>query len=426
MRKKSLIMVSLAIVFSILLTSVSFADVTPDYQNPLMRGADPTITRAADGFYYSCFAVDNDIYLKKADTILGVGTAKSRLAWAKPADFGYVWGPYIYRLDGKWYIYFTSGPETSFGYGHPSSYVLENTSPDPFEGTWVLKGVSSYADEDGQVTSKQGLLNTQGYGLACGVVTMGGKTYFTYTKYFYYPDPNDPTKEKFDECPTIVQMSDPWTLTGTEGTLARPVYAWEKNGDSINEGAAVVERNGKVYFAYSASSFMNDNYAVGVSTADSLSDLLQESNWTKSPEPAMSKSPENSTFGPGSPLFVKSEDGTEDWLIYHGGPVGGQTGSNRWVRAQRINWNDDGSINLGVPSNPGTVLDRPSGEEKSETYEAEDAAFAGVTRTILSDSSKASGSGVMKFDSSSNGYVEFTVDANTSGSYCYYKWHYIC
>ncbi|ACL77529.1 CBM35 domain-containing protein [Ruminiclostridium cellulolyticum] len=417
MRKKSLVMLSLAIVLSLLLTSISYADVTSSYQNPLMRGADPTIARAADGFYYSCFAVDNDIYLKKADTILGVGTAKSRLAWDKPADFGYVWGPYIYRLDGKWYIYFTSAPENSFGYGHPSSYVLENTSPDPFEGTWELKGVSANADEDGQVTDKPGLLNTQGYGLACGVVTMGGKTYFTYTKYFYYPDPNDPTKEKFDECPTIVEMENPWTLKGTEGTLARPVYDWEKQGDSINEGAAVVERNGKVYFAYSASSFMNDNYCVGVSTADAQSDLLQESNWTKNPEPALAKSPENSSFGPGSPLFVKSEDGTEDWLIYHGGPVGGQTGSNRWVRAQRINWNDDGSINLGIPSNPGTVLDRPSGEEKSETYEAEDASFAGVTRTILSDSSKASGSGVMKYDNSSNGYVEFTVDANMPGSY---------
>jgi uncharacterized repeat protein (TIGR02543 family) len=417
MRKKSSLILSLAIIFSVLLTSISYADVTSNYQNPLMRGADPTITRAADGFYYSCFAVDNDIYLKKAETILGVGTAKSRLVWDKPADFGYVWGPYIYRLQGKWYIYFTSGPENDFGWGHPSSYVLENTSPDPFEGTWELKGMSSNADADGRPTEKAGLLNTQGYGLACGVVTMGGKTYFTYTKYFYYPDDTDSTKMKFEECPTIVEMKDPWTLQGTEGTLARPVYEWEKNGDSINEGAAVVERNGKVYFGYSVSSFMNDNYGVGISTATSDDILLEESSWTKNPEPAMVKSPENSSFGPGSPLFVKSEDGSEDWLIYHGGPVGGQTGSNRWVRSQRINWNDDDSINLGIPSNPGTILDRPSGEEKSETYEAEDAAFGGVTRTILSDSSKSSGSGVMKYNNSSNGYVEFTVDANMAGSY---------
>lgn len=417
MRKKSLIVLQLVIAFSLLLTSISYADVTSNYQNPLMRGADPTIARAADGFYYSCFAVDNDIYLKKAETILGVGTSKSRLVWDKPEDFGYVWGPYIYRLEGKWYIYFTSGPENDFGWGHPSSYVLENSSPDPFEGTWVLKGKSSNGDANGRVTEKAGLLNTKGYGLACGVVTMGGKPYFTYTKYFYFPDPNDSTKIKFDECPTIVEMENPWTLKGTEGTVARPIYDWEKHGDSINEGAAVVERNGKVYFGYSVSSFMNDNYGVGISTAPSGDNMLEESSWTKNPEPAMSKSPENSSFGPGSPLFLKSEDGSEDWLIYHGGPVGGQTGSNRWVRSQRINWNDDGSINLGIPSNPGTVLERPSGEEKSETYEAEDAALAGVTRIILSDSSRASGSGVVKYNNSSNGYVEFTVDVNMPGSY---------
>ena len=407
MRKKSSIMLLVVMVLSLLPTSISYAEVTSNYLNPLMRGADPTIVRAADGFYYSCFAVSNDIYLKKAETILGVATAKSRLAWARPTDnveFGYVWGPYIYRLDGKWYIYFTSGQENSYGYGHPNSYVLENPSPDPFEGSWELKG--EFDDKP------EGMLNTEGNGLACGVVTLGGTRYFTYTKYFW-----NEAGTKFDECPTIVEMENPWTLKGAEGTLARPEYAWEKHGDNINEGAAVVERDGKTYFAYSASSFMNDNYCVGISTANSGDDLLDSGSWTKHPEPIMSKSPENSAFGPGSPLFVKSEDGTEDWLIYHAGPVGGQTGSNRWVRAQRTHWNDDGFINLGIPSNPSTVLNRPSGEEKSQLYEAEDASFSGVARTILSDSSKSSGSGVMQYNNGSGDYVEFTVNTNSAGSY---------
>jgi Predicted beta-xylosidase len=403
MRKKSSIALLLVIALLFFTNQYSYADVTSNYQNPLMRGADPTIVRADDGYYYSGFAVDNNIYIKKSETILGVAAAKSRLAWARPADqeeFGYVWGPYIYRLDGKWYIYFTSGEENSYGYGHPNSYVLENSSPDPFEGTWVLKG------------GINGKLNTEGNGLACGVVTLGGKRYFTYTKYFW-----NETNTKFDESPTIVEMENPWTLKGAEGTLARPLYDWEKYGDNVNEGAAVVERDGKTYFAYSASSFMNDNYSVALSTANSEDDLLDSNSWTKHPVPILSKSPENSSFGPGSPLFVKSEDGSEDWLVYHAGPVGGQTGSNRWVRAQRINWNDDGFINLGIPSNPGTVLGRPSGEEKSELFEAEDASYSGVTRTILSDSSKSSGSGVMQYNNSAGDFVEFTVNTNSAGSY---------
>jgi GH43 family beta-xylosidase len=403
-----------------------------------MRGADPTITRDADGFYYCGFATDNNIYLKRAETVLGISTAKSRLVWKKPANFGYVWGPYIYRLEGKWYIYFASGPETDFGYGHPSTYVLENESPDPFEGTWVLKGSWSNKDENGQATMKDGLMNAQGYGLPCGVITMGGETYYTYTKYFYYEDNYlgtasgsaiDFTRTKFDECPTIVKMLNPWTLDngtvadstgelskGTECTLARPIYDWEKFGDNINEGAAVVEKDGKVYFAYSASSFMNDNYGVAVSYADLNSDLLDPNSWQKLPVPLMQKSPENSAYGPGSPLFVKSEDGTEDWLIHHAGPVGGQTGSNRWVRATPVSWTDYGFVNVGVPSNPGTVFDRPSGEEKSEVLEAEDATCVSVEKRIISDSARSSGSGNIKFNEA-GGYVEFDVDAESAGMY---------
>ncbi len=417
MRKRSLIMLPLAVVLSLLLTSISYADVTSNYVNPLMGGADPTIARAADGYYYSCFSGDNNITLKRSETILGVSTAKSKIVWKKPADFGFVWGPYVYRLDGKWYIYFASGPAKSFGYGHPSSYVLENSSSDPFEGTWELKGESANADEDGTVTTKKGLLNTQGYGLACGVITIKGERYFTYTKYYYFPDPKDPTKTKFDECPTIVKMKNPWTLEGEECTLARPQFDWEKKTDNINEGCAVVERNGKIYFAYSASSFMNDNYCVGVSVADATSDVMKPESWKKYPEPIMKRSDENSSYGPGSPLFLKSEDGTEDWIIYHGIPTHGQGGGNRGIRAQRISWNDDDFINPGIPSNPGTVLTRPSGAEKSEIYEAEDAKLSGASK-IAARSAFASGAEYVKYNNSSdNDYVEFTVNTNTAGTY---------
>jgi GH43 family beta-xylosidase len=98
------ILLMVAMIISLLPVQPAQAKVESQYRNPLMKGADPTITRDADGFYYCCFGTDNDIYLKKSETVLGIATAKSRLIWKKPADFGYVWGPYIYRLEGKWYI----------------------------------------------------------------------------------------------------------------------------------------------------------------------------------------------------------------------------------------------------------------------------------------------------------------------------------
>ncbi|MGG1515600.1 CBM35 domain-containing protein [Paenibacillus oryzisoli] len=417
MRRIGLFAVSLAVLFVMMLTNIAYADVSSHYLNPLMKGADPTIERQDDGYYYSA-AGDGNVVLKRHETILGVSTAKSKEVWKLPENLEFIWGPDAHRIDGKWYIYFASGPKVSdeagrFAYGHPSSYVLENSSPDPFEGTWELKG--TYDNGDG-LTPQQGLLNTQSYGLPTGFVTIKGQRYLTYTKYFYSIDPVT-GKETFDECPTIVKMKNPWTLEGDEITLARPTYDWEKYVDNVNEGAAVVERNGKVYFAYSASSYTHDNYAVGLSWADLDQSVENEAAWHKHPEPIMKRSDENGSYSTGSPLFLKSEDGTEDWITYHGIPTHSQGGKNREVRAQRFNWDDNDFINLGIPSNPGTVLSRPSGEEKSEVYEAEDAQLSGAARATMNSIYASSGQYVRYSNGNDSDYVEFTVNTNAGGMY---------
>lgn len=417
MRRIGLFVVSLAVLLVTMLTPVAYADVSSSYLNPLMKGADPTIERQDDGYYYSA-AGDGNVVLKRHETILGVSTAKSKEVWKLPDNLEFIWGPDAHRIDGKWYIYFASGPKVSdeagrFAYGHPSSYVLENSSPDPFEGTWELKG--TYDNGDG-LTPQQGLLNTQSYGLPTGFVTIKGQRYLTYTKYFYFTDPTT-GNESFDECPTIVKMKNPWTLEGEEITLARPTYDWEKYVDNVNEGAAVVERNGKVYFAYSASSYTSDNYAVGLSWADLAQSVENEAAWNKHPEPIMKRSDENSSYSTGSPLFLKSEDGTEDWITYHGIPTHSQGGKNREVRAQRINWTDNDFINLGIPSNPGTVLSRPSGEEKSEVYEAEDAQLSGAARATMNSIYASSGRYVRYSNGNDSDYAEFTVNTNAGGIY---------
>ncbi|MFM9328349.1 S-layer homology domain-containing protein [Paenibacillus mesotrionivorans] len=423
MRKMGLFALSLAVLLATLLvnvgmgSNVAYADVSSHYLNPLMKGADPTIERQDDGYYYSA-AGDGNVVLKRHETILGVSTAKSKEVWKRPDNLEFIWGPDAHRIDGKWYIYFASGPKVSdeagrFAYGHPSSYVLENSSPDPFEGTWELKG--SYDNGDG-LTPQEGLLNTQSYGLPLGFVNIKGQRYMSYTKYFYYTDPAT-GNVRFDECPTIVKMKNPWTLEGEEITLARPTYDWEKYVDNVNEGAAVVERNGKVFFAYSASSYTHDNYAVGLSYADLTQDVENEAAWIKHPVPIMKRSDENGSYSTGSPLFLKSEDGTEDWNTYHGIPTHSQGGKNREVRAQRINWDDNDFINLGIPSNPGTVLSRPSGEEKSEVYEAEDMELSGATRATMNSIYASSGRYARYSNASDSDYTEFTINTDVGGTY---------
>ncbi len=56
---------------------------------------------------------------------------------------------------------------------------------------------------------------------------------------------------------------------------------------------------------------------MGLLTAERGSDLLDKASWTKSPVPVLKTCAENGQYGPGHNSFTKSEDGTEDLIIYH-------------------------------------------------------------------------------------------------------------
>lgn len=61
------------------------------------------------------------------------------------------------------------------------------------------------------------------------------------------------------------------------------------------------------------------------------------------------QNPEQEAFGVGHASFVKSPDGKEDWIVYHGmrDPTNGW--SARTIRTQRFGWNEDGSPNFPRP-----------------------------------------------------------------------------
>ena len=130
------------------------AKTTGQYTNPLMNGADPTIVRGEDGYFYSGFGTDNDIYIKRSETLLGLSTADSHLVYDNPRTGNpngnenyFIWGPYIYHIDDAWYIYYSSSTENDFGWGHPSCYVLKNDSKDPFEGEWYFPCENTNVDD---------------------------------------------------------------------------------------------------------------------------------------------------------------------------------------------------------------------------------------------------------------------------------------
>ena len=126
--------------------------------------------------------------------------------------------------------------------------------------------------------------------------------------------------------------------------LSTPDYDWERRGFWVNEGPAVIRRNGRVYVTYSASD-TGINYCMGMLTADEDSDLLDPLSWTKERYPVLCSSEEHTVYGPGHNSFTTDSEG-RDILVYHarteteivGDPL---YNPNRHTMLMPIRWEND-------------------------------------------------------------------------------------
>ena len=78
----------------------------------------------------------------------------------------------------------------------------------------------------------------------------------------------------------IVRMKNGYTLDTVQVLLTTPDYDWERHGFWVNEGPAVIKRNGRVFVTYSASD-TGIHYCMGMLSADEDSDLLDPLSWKK-------------------------------------------------------------------------------------------------------------------------------------------------
>ena len=157
----------------------------------------------------------------------------------------------------------------------------------------------------------------------------------------------------------IAEMSDPWTIKGKQVMISKPEYDWEIIGFWVNEGAAVIIRNNRVFISYSASA-TDYNYCIGLLTASDSDDLLKSSSWTKSKVPVFKTNEISKQYGPGHNCFTTSNDGKDDILIYHARNYKEINGDplydpNRHTRAQKLNWNNDGTPSFGIPVPDGEI-----------------------------------------------------------------------
>lgn len=309
------------------------------FNNPIVeQRADPWVYKHVDGYYYFTASVPeyDRIELRRSKTIQGLGEASAVTVWRKydkgPMSAN-IWAPELHFIDGKWYIYFAAArtAETNEGLFDHRMFVLETDAENPLEGNWVEKGQ----------------IKTQWESFSLDATTFEHRG----VRYLVWPQ-KDPSIIGNSNL-YIAKMENPWTIKGEPIMLTKPEYDWEKIGFLVNEGPAVLKKNGKIFMTFSASA-TNHHYCMGLLVADENSDLLDVNSWTKLPEPVFKTSEETGQFGPGHNSFTVSEDGTEDILIYHARNYKEIVGDplydpNRHTRAQQIFWDQDGMPVFGVP-----------------------------------------------------------------------------
>lgn len=317
------------------------------FMNPVIeQRADPWIYKHSDGYYYFTGSVPeyDRIEVRRACTIQDLRTAEPVAVWHKyetgPLSAN-IWAPEIHFINDKWYIYFAAArtTETKEGLFDHRMFVLENDSANPLEGEWVEKG---------QIKTRWESFALDG-------------TIFQHHETLYYvwaqKDPDIVGNSNL----YISEMSNPWTLRGEQVMISTPEYDWEVIGYKVNEGAAVLKRNGRIFISYSASA-TDYNYCMGLLTADENADVLDPKSWTKSPVPVFCTNEETGQFGPGHNSFTIAPDGS-DVLVYHARNYKEITGDplydpNRHTRVQPLNWNEDGTPDFGVPVPGGASVDK--------------------------------------------------------------------
>lgn len=305
------------------------------YTNPLiLQRADPWIYLHSDGYYYFIATVPeyNRLELRRSRTIEGLKNAEPKVIWHEHESGpmgSHIWAPELHYINGKWYIYFAAGGAEKVW--DIRMYVLENDSSNPLKGQWVEKG---------QLTTKW-----ETFSLDATTFTHRGQRYLVWAQ---HPPNYDGNTALY-----IAEMDTPWSIRPPQVEISRPEYEWEKQLYKVNEGAAVIKRNGKIFMTYSASG-TNHNYAVGLLTADADANLLDPDVWSKSPKPVFQSAPENGIYGPGHNSFTTTPDGATDLFVYHarsykeieGDPL---DDPNRHTRVQILRWSEEGTPIFGKP-----------------------------------------------------------------------------
>ena len=294
--------------------------------------ADPYVYRHTDGSYYFTASVPayDRIVLRRADTLQGLADAEEKTLWTKHESgemSQHIWAPELHYLDGKWYIYFAAGERDDIWKIRP--FILECTGQDPMSDTWVERGKMQRSDDD--------IYSFEAFSLDATILENKGERYYIWA-------------EKVSvgiqiSNLYIAKMESPTKLATAQVLLTTPDYDWERREIWVNEGPAVIRKDGRIFLTYSASA-TGECYCMGMLSIGEDEDLLDPRAWKKERHPVLSSSSAAGLYGPGHNSFTKLPDGT-DVCVYHARPYAEIKGDplydpNRHAMLMKVEWDEKG------------------------------------------------------------------------------------
>lgn len=298
----------------------------------IAQRADPYIYRHTDGTYYFTASVPtyDRIILRRADSLSGLRDAEETVVWKKHERgemSEHIWAPELHYLSGKWYLYFAAGEKEDVWRIRP--FVLECTGQDPVKDAWIEKGKMQRAEDD--------IYSFEAFSLDATVFEHRGAWYFVWA-------------EKVSvgiqiSNLYIARMESPTKLATAQVLLTTPDYDWERQDIWVNEGPAVLKRNGRIFLTYSASA-TGECYCMGMMSIGEDEDPLDPKAWKKERQPVLKSDADRGIYGPGHNSFTVLPDGT-DLCVYHARPYARIEGNplydpNRHTHIMKLTYDEKG------------------------------------------------------------------------------------
>ncbi|MBQ9590580.1 MAG: family 43 glycosylhydrolase [Butyrivibrio sp.] len=304
-----------------------------EYNEPFIeQRADPYVYRHEDGSYYFTASVPeyDKIILRKSDSLLGLKEAEEVCIWEKheSGDMSkHIWAPELHYIDGRFYIYFAASREEDKWRLRP--YILECEGQDPIHNKWIERGMIQRSDDD--------IYSFKAFSLDSTVFENKGQLYYVWA-------------EKVSvgigiSNLYIAKMESPTKLSTEQVLLTTPDYDWERVDIWVNEGPAVIKKDGRIFLTYSASA-TGECYCMGMLSIGENEDLLDPRAWTKEKKPVLCSDRELGFYGPGHNSFTKLPDG-RDVCVFHARTYKEIEGDplydpNRHTMLIEVKWDKDG------------------------------------------------------------------------------------